>query len=427
MICCRSDILSLLLLASSPLWSQAQYFNVQSGDCASNGYSFVTDWHHCKQGIVDIGMLAQPSNPKYMTSLVRPQGCFLSTDLSINTNTASTYNCDSTYPCVCFLGPTCTNTAGSIANSGPCTCGQMKCVPSTGYYCFLSLSLCSRSSAFVLISRGNCEDVANRKPIFTTSDCDFAAGVLSLLDTSSQMNVHGSNNLPTGCYMNHGFSGTGLTINPARESIFRCTAANECLCQLGSACSNTDGTVVNGVPCICGATFCTTTTGLYCDTTSERGGHGQCATATNGPWILGSTTTCDAVGGVHARSIADCRDFGLKYSLPSTIPRASFDTNQTTGCYFNQNDELFFNSNHGSTVGCGEYGATCLCSTGVPTCDDGYGMSLSSGTQCQCGSSLCTAATTGMYCYARSSTCVHKGDTQIQTMDVNLFTSAFGQ
>ena len=135
---------------------------------------------------------------------------------------------------------------------------------SSGFYCFLANNLCSKSNSFVYIETGTCEDVANRKSLYTNEDCNFAAGALQLVDTSSILLGTNAGNVPRGCSTNIGTNNVGLVVNPFPGSAIRCSKTYKCLCQLGSACTNTDGTAVNSLPCICGSNFCTTNTGLVC-------------------------------------------------------------------------------------------------------------------------------------------------------------------
>ena len=160
--------------------------------------------------------------------------------------------------------------------------------------------------------------------------------------------------------------------------------------------------------------------------TAIRGLTGQCSTSINGPWYVKSTTTCNDVGGVHMRTVVDCRAAALKYGLADTTPMVMHNTNQTSGCYFNTNtQELYFNTNMDSTVVCGEYSATCLCYVGA-ACSDLWGHSVSTGPKCECGNSLCSAET-GLFCFERSNSCITRRSLEATGADFLRFRSAIGQ
>ena len=413
----QSTLLALLLCHSA----NAQYFDITSGSCVSNGYSMVTNWHHCKVGS------QSNSNPLHRAEAGVPPGCSLAVDLWLNLLISSTTECSPNYRCVCFNGGDCANTNGITINPNPCYCGITTCTAESGLYCFESSNLCSTSNSFVRISSGACEDVADRSPLFTIADCNFAAGALSLLDTTSiLLSSLSSPDAPRGCFTNTVSGSAGLTTNQYVGSITRCSPTQICICQIGTACANTDGTQANSIPCMCGTSFCTTNTGLVCDlSTANRGGTGQCSTTTSDPWYVKSTTTCDNVGGVKPRTTTDCRNAALAYGLIDTIPSTGFDSNRTSGCYFDQNKKLHFNTNIRSLVMCGEYGTTCLCYTAA-ACDQPYGVSVSTGAMCGCGTSLCSP-TTGRFCYRKSNSCISRNVIEANIDDFLRFQSAIGQ
>ena len=252
----------LLLLNIDPIHSQ--YFGLQSGSCVASGYNIVTDWHYCKQGIAEAGISAETNPIITNDDTATPPGCSKSTVLRNNVAVDSTVPCSSVHQCVCFLGTDCTNTNGVTINPAACYCGATACTASSGFYCFRANNLCSKSNSFVYIETGTCEDVANRKSLYTNEDCNFAAGALQLVDTSSILLGTNAGNVPRGCSTNIGANNVGLVVNPFPGSFIRCSKTYKCLCQLGSACTNTDGTAVNSLPCVCGSNFCTTNTGLVC-------------------------------------------------------------------------------------------------------------------------------------------------------------------
>ena len=109
---------------------------------------------------------------------------------------------------------------------------------------------------------------------------------LGLFDTSA--NVFPSSFLPPGCFtMNEDdliFNGqTGSTED-------ECSASTPCVCATAPVCSETDGTTANSAGCVCGATICTPTTGLYCHST-----YSQCS--------YSAISACPKSGGVSANSL----------------------------------------------------------------------------------------------------------------------------
>jgi hypothetical protein len=408
---------------------RSEFFVVTSGTCVSNGYSVISSFYHCSQGLYETGLGGHGRTPTFLDDdTYSPIGCNYGLSLQINTAAFSSTTCSAVYKCICFSGTDCTNTAGNVINGASCICGLEVCTANTGLYCNLQYNLCSKSSSFIKVTSQSCLDYSAR-PIHTVSDCDFAASALSLTDTSSvfidantiKSGTHA--NYLDGCYLHYNNGGIGgsstlkLNVHKVQGSRSLCTIDRHCVCSVVDACTHTDGSHINTVPCACGtAAFCTTNTGLYCDVSSDRGGaSGQCSTTHSGPWIVNREFgQChdDGINGTSFRSAVDCRNAALKYGLRNTIPIIEYSTNRTGGCTYNsQYDTLYYNTNVDSKIDCDSMSHSsknrgmCLCSTGPPICDDIYGIVASTGTSCRCGSSLCSA-TTGMYCFAKSSSCI---------------------
>jgi hypothetical protein len=467
-------MIQILLLLFLPRSTHSQFIVVTTGTCAASGYSQLLEFHMCVQGVGEVFYAGELIPKTVNDANFYPPGCVYSNYLQLNMGVDNNnFACNNVYQCICYQGTVCPNTGGVTINSASCLCGRRACTAKTGLYCFASHSLCSKSSAFIKIKSNSCSDYSAR-PIGHTNDCDFAASALSLTDTSSvaldavTAVVLSGNNLPSGCYLDLTGGGTGeLTLNryASMGSSSRCSPTNVCVCAVVAGCTYTDGSQINTVPCACGAMGCTTTTGLFCDTSIAKGGAtGQCSLAQAGPWYIHRELgRCNdvGIGGTYVRTAVDCRNAALQYGFTNTNPLASYSTNRTSGCSFDSVlNELYFNTNVDSTVDCrsSNDGGACLCSIGHPVCDHLYGTSASSGTSCRCGSSLCTASTgkndvilsllvlaflqctmfsffnfsccflilLGMYCYIKSNSCITVAADVVTVQAFNLFRTGLG-
>ena len=427
----------LLLLAFHPPSVVSQFFVLTTSSCTSSGYQQIDDFFHCKQGLADSGLVgaALVTPVPIFSERQYPLGCVYAGDqLKINQAATSIALCSVQQKCLCYVGSACPNTGGVVINTASCTCGRSVCTTFRGLYCFLTSHLCSKSSSFIAITSGHCQSYS-AKSIRTTSDCNFAAGALSVVDiTSTVVNaatVKSTHNLPSGCFLDASASGAGLTVNKymSLNSNHLCSRTKTCLCAVVAACVHTNGATINSVPCACGtAASCTTTTGLFCDVADARGGAtGQCALSQSGPWyVQAETNTCD----VSVRSAVDCRDAAVQYGLSSTTPVSLHSSSRPSGCSFSSISKmLHFNTNMESTVSCGSASssgaAACLCSEGQTVCSDVYGTAESSGVACRCGTSVCSV-NTGMYCFARSSSCIRVPSEVATVHEFNLFRSGLG-
>ena len=465
-------MIQILLLLFLPRTSTSQFIVVTTGTCAASGYSQLLEFHMCVQGVGEVFYAGELIPKTVNDANFYPPGCIYSNYLQLNMGVDNNnFACNNVYKCICYQGTDCPNTGGVTINSASCLCGRRACTATTGLYCFASHSLCSKSSSFIKIKSNSCNDYSARS-LHTTNDCDFAASALSLTDTSSvaldaaAAVVLSGNNLPSGCYLDSTGGGTGLTLNryASMGSSSRCSPTNVCVCAVVAGCTYTDGSQANQIPCACGQMGCTTTTGLFCDTSTAKGGAtGQCSLAQAGPWYIHRESgRCNdvGIGGTYVRTAVDCRNAALQYGFTNTNPLASYSTNRTSGCSFDSvSNKLYFNTNVDSTVDCrsSNDGGACLCSIGHPVCDHLFGTSASSGASCRCGSSLCTASTgknnvllmllgsriltgpssffqffhfflilQGMYCYAKSNSCIKVAADVVTVQAFNLFRTGIG-
>ena len=231
--------------------------------------------------------------------------------------------------------PTCSTTtfsAGSV-DSVPCKCKDTICTGDqdggNGQFCSTELlkglrGQCSRSDSvyFKYRTSGKCPS-ANL--IKNSVDCANAAVALGMnsFDENSDTTLDETNyvkssfvsakqtawvNGPGGCYKGttdqstahntmypkieanvmrlnsyqslHNFEAT-VSSNPFSAA---CSSSKPCLCFIGNACSNKDGTIdnvdsSNGAACMCSTRICTPATGFYCDArfSATGRGPGQCS------------------------------------------------------------------------------------------------------------------------------------------------------
>ncbi len=74
-------------------------------------------------------------------------------------------NCDASTS-TCSPAPACKHYEGSTANSGVCLCGTRDCTESSGYFCYMKASMCSRKPIVVCKNqRGAVKNVALKSPL----------------------------------------------------------------------------------------------------------------------------------------------------------------------------------------------------------------------------------------------------------------------
>jgi hypothetical protein len=270
------------------------------------------------------------STAYFSSSSSYPHGCFIRyNSLNFNDFSASTRDCSysSTKHCICLSGSICSITDGSAANTDECICGSTLCDSSTGLFCLSSYNTCSNSVistcaasdgsasnlnacicgstvcsdatglicysilgggscrkttpgnyGFPTSKVGKCNDVAGRYIIASKKVCEEAATLIK----GTTYNAYGyhSSSYPPGCFM----QGTSLRYNSFDTSTRSCDYNSiYCICQSAPICSVVDGSAANSAPCRCGSIgFCTTSTGLFCTSSSSMCAVGPPCAFTNG-------------------------------------------------------------------------------------------------------------------------------------------------
>ena len=124
---------------------------------------------------------------------------------------------------------------------------------------------------FSYANTGTCGSLSGRIGISSKVLCQQAAESLSAGAFQKDLDVNDPT-YPPGCFKN---GDTQTLLSTLTTSTTVCGVDGYiCLCMTGPLCSQTDGTTANSVHlCICGATglgtACTSTTGLYCDSSSS--------------------------------------------------------------------------------------------------------------------------------------------------------------
>jgi hypothetical protein len=167
------------------------------------------------------------------------------------------------------------------------------------------------------VTAGRCGSVPGRLEIDTQMWCQEAAITEDIKPTYTQdpypQLMIGTSYVP-GCHTN---INSHLYFNPHKLTLphlvipskVLCSNDNRCLCARLPLCSVTDGSVGNGATaCSCGATICTATTGMFCDSI-----HSQCSSSAISacPWPNGTSpnsvtcvcgsTTCNLNTGLFCR------------------------------------------------------------------------------------------------------------------------------
>ena len=158
---------------------------------------------------------------------------------------------------------------------------------------------------YSLVSAGRCSSVPGRHEIDTITWCRAAATLENIKPTSYNWEgpypqlMSGTEYVP-GCHAsiaNHLYFNEHKLTPPHLKIPSKVLCGNNnnrCLCALLPLCSVTDGTISNAAAattaCSCGATICTATTGMYCDSL-----HSQCSSST--------ISACNSSNGTSANSV----------------------------------------------------------------------------------------------------------------------------
>ena len=457
-----------------------------SGKCNDvDGRKSILNKATCDAAATSLGLsdvTALEISSKYGNSY--PPGCFwYNSQLWYNTLTTSTSSCSSASTCLCLSAPICLETDGTTANIAPCLCGNTGCTIASGLHCYASENLCSGppctvtngsvvntesckcgntgcTTATGLIcystvgggscrkqdvgafgyprpTSGKCNDVAGRKSILDKASCDAAATSLGLSDVVAD--EFSSAGYPPGCY----WTGSSLRYNTVTTSTSSCSFFTKCLCLSAPNCLETDGSISNTGPCLCGNTGCTIASGLHCYASDNFCAVGPPCTVTDGsaantePCRCGNTGCTIAsglicystVGGgscrkqdvgafgyprpisgkcndvVGRKSIPDkagCDAAATSLGLSDVVAREYSASTRPPGCYW-YNSQLWYNSKTTSTISCSStYSDYCLCLS-VPNCLETDGTTSNEG-PCLCGNTGCTIAS-GLHCYASDNRC----------------------
>ena len=176
-------------------------------------------------------------------------------------------------------GAICSVTNGSATNDQTCMCGNVECTADTGLICYAATGggSCRKNDpgafGYPTPNHGRCTDVEGRAWIFDKASCEAAATSLGFSGLSDTTVSHSDlaksyAYIPPGCYYENGHLNYNVMIPRyvlGRSQSTNCGQyASFCLCMSAPNCGNTNGTVANDAPCLCGETGCTATTGFYC-------------------------------------------------------------------------------------------------------------------------------------------------------------------
>ena len=183
---------------------------------------------------------------------------------------------------------------GSFVNPSTCDCARKDCSTGTGLFCFAAEKACGTSSdvtiTYPLVSSGSCTSQEYRVAV-TNSEC-FDDAVQERAyghNVPSEYHDWGSNsNYPSGCFISssqvfwnqYGTPGDGCS----RSSYV-------CLCKAVPACSNINGLIANGAACYCGPNICNDG-GMRCDQTSGSCTYPLPCTHTDGTTPHTTTPSC---------------------------------------------------------------------------------------------------------------------------------------
>ena len=213
---------------------------------------------------------------------------------------------------LCAAGPSCAITDGSVANTGPCKCGNVACTESTGLICYTGLGAsggCRKTNAggFGYTKEKDdkmCVDVSNQGLLPDKASCEAAATSMGLDSTTvGSYQEYTSEHNPPGCH----YQSNQLRYNTLPTSTASCTSGSEyCLCIVALDCTQTNGVTSNTDACLCGGTGCTPASGLYCNISTSTCSSGGACTSIDGsllniPCACGSTA-CSSFTGMYCIS-----------------------------------------------------------------------------------------------------------------------------
>jgi len=330
------------------LKSSSAYLKKYIGHCSDTEHTYtVTNKENCIQGNIELHKGVWRTSMDYVQTFAvnkEAHGCLLRdhNELWLNTGGLST-GCSPAGTCICWSGPSCSQTNGLQKNDHRCRCGSSICAP--GFYCDLNSESC-----------------------FAHPICEIVNG--------TQANARDCM-----CDKRHCSLSTGL---------YCLSSTGTCSSEMMSACVSQNGTDKNYQACACGGTICPTE--HYCDTRSSRG-DGQCRAEQNWFFIQTTGLCTDYHNGHHLLNKDDCSKGRLALAHTNEVPLKGGYA--PMGCYFSKYALYFNKHDYGPHLKCNSYMEQCICWQG-PVCQNIDGTSPND-SDCMCVQTLCDQSS-GLFC-----------------------------
>ena len=254
---------------------------------------------------------------------------------------------------------------GSSANTAACQCGTKECTQGTGLICYDKANSCRQNDPGPFgyaFSHGVCESMAEGyRTIIREADCEQARSSMGLGHLQfHKQNFRGRDdrqkmiaNFPVGCNLcrNQGCRDGVVTFNGGNHQYGGYHGiVNEPICVVAEPCPHSDGAIENANQCTCGTSLCTTSTGLYCESSNNVCAAGSVCNISDGSAINGGACICGS----------------------SACTAGQF-------CYAEGN----------------------LCTSSPPNvCEARDGRAVNSAVNCYCGTKICTHDT-GFICFSK--------------------------
>ena len=302
------------------------------------------DWQLPKQNLVNA--LSATDYPPGCITIGNPPALFFNPFYGGSGRLTNTYSCAGGRPCLCWVGNQCTNIDATAANPSECMCAERKAW-TTG----------SRVSPSEYVYDERVNKICSE------------------------------------------FSGRYCNITKI-----------ECTKRPPTICPHISGVEPNLIDCQCGSIDSTATTGRYCLSLKHRDrcSMGPSSYNVRGTWkILVADETCE--DGINNRWLItnqqDCELAELELMNATDLVIMDDVTNIPRGCFVSGTKNRFVLNTKESTTTCDDANnVNCICWIGT-ACTNKNGILPNSGTDCMCGSNICTLNVDGMYCLESQNAC----------------------
>ena len=340
------------------------YLRTNVGLCSSrSGRKLIGDKRSCEAAALSMGF-----GEKMAITTSGPQGCRVITglknQLEYNPNPSSRLCSHApSYGgyCICIAASNCVETDATTSNAAPCVCGLIGCTISSGLYCELSTSTCSRGNT-----------------------CLNADGAII-------------NSIACAC---------GETACSAFNGMYCYAEASQCShTAFENLCLIRNGSAVNSGECQCGLELCTEATGLVC---YSEVGSGSCRKRNFGqfgyPRPGSGSGWCNSVSGRKwILDQASCDIAAASMGLIDVTTTIGGSTGYPRGCFMSTGNNLMIGYLNSDQLCSNVHSLYCICMS-APDCANTDGTAVNNA-PCLCGQAGCANADTGLLCNATTSTC----------------------